>query len=146
MDEVAASARPRRADVVAAYALGVASYEQLGGPVILPAAVALVPFLGLGWDNVVLDVGAGTGALTPAIRSAAPDALVISVDATWEMLRVAHVRRATAAVQADAQALPVAAGSVDAVVLAYVLFHLSEPDRALREATRVLRPRAGSER
>jgi ubiquinone/menaquinone biosynthesis C-methylase UbiE len=116
----------------------------VGGPVILPAAAALVPFLGR--DSMVLDVGAGTGALTPVIRSAAPDARVISVDATWEMLRVAHVRRATAAVQADAQALPVAAGSVDAVVLAYVLFHLSGPDRGLREATRVLRLGAASQR
>jgi SAM-dependent methyltransferase len=41
--------------------------------------------------------------------------------------------------------LPFAAGTVDAVILAYVLFHLADPPLALAEAARVLRPggRAG---
>lgn len=137
---LAAPARPRRADVVANYALGVEAYDELWSPVILSPAAGLVSSLRLRPGSVVLDVGAGTGALTPAIRSTEPGALVISLDATWEMLRVAHGRRGAAAVLADAQALPVATGTVDAVVLAYVLFHLAEPLRALQEAARVLRP------
>ncbi len=43
-------------------------------------------------------------------------------------------------------ALPLGSDSADAVILAYVLFHLADPVRALAEAARVLRPggRAGA--
>jgi ubiquinone/menaquinone biosynthesis C-methylase UbiE len=53
--------------------------------------------------------------------------------------------RGASAVTADALALPLADGTVDAVILAYVLFHLADPARAAAEAARVLRPggRAG---
>ncbi len=42
---------------------------------------------------------------------------------------------------ADATHLPLAAGSVDAVVYVWVLHHIGDIDAALREAKRVLRPR-----
>ena len=131
--------RPRRADVTASYDLGVERYEQLWSPVILPAAATTVPWLGLADRSLVLDVGGGTGALAPVLRSAAAGVSVVAVDASAEMLRVAH-RRGVAAVRADAMALPVADRSADAAVLAYVLFHLADPLAALREAWRVLRP------
>jgi SAM-dependent methyltransferase len=132
--------RPCRADVIASYDLGVDRYEQLWSPVILPAAVALVPWLRLGARSIVLDAGAGTGALVNAIRSAAPTARVIALDASSQMLRIAHFQRGAQAVQADAMVLPMAAEAVDAVVLAYVLFHLADPLAALKEAARVVRP------
>jgi SAM-dependent methyltransferase len=88
----------------------------------------------------VLDVGAGTGALVPAIRAAAPGVSVVGVDASMEMLRVAHSVRSLPAVRGDAMSLPVAATTVDTVVLAYVLFHLPNPGVALTDARRVLRP------
>jgi SAM-dependent methyltransferase len=87
----------------------------------------------------VLDVGAGTGALTPALRAAAPHAAIISVDPAWAMLRFARARRDVTPALADAAALPVADATVDAVLLAYVLFMLADPARGVREATRVLR-------
>jgi SAM-dependent methyltransferase len=133
-------ARPCRADVTASYDMGVDGYEQLWSPVILPAAVALVPWLALRDGSVVLDVGAGTGALARAVRSAAPGAKVIALDASRQMLRVAHMERRVPAVQADAMVLPVAAEAVHAVVLAYVLFHLPDPLTAVSEAARVLLP------
>jgi SAM-dependent methyltransferase len=139
MNGTAASVRPCRADVIASYDLGVERYEQLWSPVILPAAVALVPWLGVGDRNTVLDVGAGTGALVGAIRSATPTATVMALDASSHMLRVAHVQRGMPAIQADAMALPVADETVHIVVLAYVLFHLADPIGALNEAARVLR-------
>ena len=132
--------RPRRADVVASYDLGVERYEQLWSPVILPGAAALVPHLDLADRRVVLDVGGGTGALAPAIRAVAPGTSVVVIDASDGMLRVAHRRRRVPGALADAMVLPVGTGAVDAVVLAYVLFHLADPLAALREATRVLRP------
>ena len=51
--------------------------------------------------------------------------------------------RATAAievVEGDAYALPLADGEADAVVFSLVLCTIPDPDRALREARRVLRP------
>lgn len=43
-------------------------------------------------------------------------------------------------VVADAMALPIREESVDAVVMSQLLEHLTEPDRAVAEAHRVLRP------
>jgi len=136
----AAAQRPRRVDVAASYDLGFERYDQLWSPVILPAAVALVPLLEIGDGDVVLDVGTGTGALVPAVRSAAPMASILGVDASHEMLRVALSKRNVPVARGDAMMLPVRAAAVDAAVFAYVLFHLPDPLTALREAHRVLRP------
>lgn len=134
-----APSRPRRTDVSAIYDRGVESYDSLWSPVILPAAESLIPLLELTARSVVVDVGAGTGALLGAIRSAAPTAHAVALDASNEMLRVAHHRGALA-VQADALALPLPQATADAVILAYVLFHLADPPLAVTEAARVLRP------
>jgi SAM-dependent methyltransferase len=133
-------ARPRRADVAAAYDLGVEVYAALWSPVILPPAAAVVEALELPSDARVVDVGAGVGGLLPAFRACAPASTVVAVDASEEMLRVARQNQGAAAVQADALALPVVDGAADAVLLAFVLFHLSDPGQALAETARVLRP------
>jgi len=132
--------RPRRADVARIYDRGAQAYEALWSPVILPPAAALIRSLGLSGRCVVADVGAGTGALLGAIRSAAPAAQVVALDASAEMLQIARTRRGAAAVLADALALPLADATADAVILAYVLFHLTDPPLAIAEAARVLRP------
>jgi SAM-dependent methyltransferase len=124
----------------AAYALGAGAYDDAWSPVILPAAEAAVRRLDLARASCVLDVGAGTGALTPALRAAAPHATIISIDPALEMLRYARHRRQVTPARADAAALPVAGGVADAVLLAYVLFMLADPPDGLREAERVLRP------
>jgi SAM-dependent methyltransferase len=123
-----------------AYAHGADVYDEVWSPVILPPAVSVVRRLHLRRASLVLDVGAGTGALTPALRAAAPDALVVSVEPSSEMLRIAHRRHGVSGVQADALALPLQTGSADAALLAYVLFMLVDPAAGLREAARVVRP------
>jgi ubiquinone/menaquinone biosynthesis C-methylase UbiE len=132
--------RPRRADVVAAYDLGAAAYQSLWSPVILAPAEVLVAALGLDDARRLLDVGAGTGAVAPALRRAAPMATVVALDASTEMLRAAPANARTVAVRADAQLLPIRTGTMDAVLLAFVLFHLAEPALGMNEAAGVLRP------
>jgi SAM-dependent methyltransferase len=99
----------------------------------------VVKALGLQPEASVLDVGAGTGALLPVIRSVAPAARVVALDASAEMLRVARRRGGKSVICADAAALPITHDTMDAAILAYVLFHLEQPSRALTEALRALR-------
>lgn len=136
MTQQADPPRPRHIDVAESYNRGVDAYEVLWSPVILPPAIALVRRLELGSANLVVDVGAGTGALLAAIRSAAPTARTVALDASEQMLRVARLR-GTSAILGDALALPLSAACPDAVVLAYVLPHLADPVLALAEAARV---------
>ena len=103
-------------------------------------ALSVIDSLELGGATRVLDVGAGTGALVDALRAAAPHGSIVSLDPALQMLQHAHKHRHAVAALADATALPFGTSTVDAVLLAYVLFHLLDPCAGLREAARVLRP------
>ena len=88
-------------------------------------------------DDVV-DVGAGTGALAGGL--VAPGRRVVAAEPDGRML--AELRRRVPqalTVTAAAEALPLRAGSVDAV-LAATSFHWFDRERALSEFARVLRP------
>jgi ArsR family transcriptional regulator len=92
----------------------------------------------------LLDLGTGTGRMLelygPRVERA------IGVDLSREMLAVARANLEKAGLgdcsvrQADLFGLPFADAEFDAVVVHQVLHYLDEPDRALREAARVLRP------
>jgi SAM-dependent methyltransferase len=83
--------------------------------------------------QLVLDLGAGTGAASRAVLRAGGRAL--ACDVALGMLCVGRADRPPAAV-ADARALPLADGSVDGVVAAFALNHLPDPEVALAEAAR----------
>jgi ubiquinone/menaquinone biosynthesis C-methylase UbiE len=123
----------------AAYDRGARAYDAVWSPVILPPAQSVVRGLELGDARTVVDIGAGTGALGAELRRSAPDALVVSLDRSAAMLRFAAERRAVTAVLADASFLPLRPESVDAALLAYVLFHLPDPASALRGVAGALR-------
>ncbi|MFE3448420.1 class I SAM-dependent methyltransferase [Nonomuraea sp. NPDC059194] len=78
----------------------------------------------------VLDIGCADGAL----RAELPQ--VVGVDAAFTMLRHHPAPR----LMADATALPFADGSFGAAAAVNMLYHLSDPPAALREARRVLAP------
>jgi SAM-dependent methyltransferase len=87
--------------------------------------------------RTVLDVGAGTGLGSAALRQAG--AQPVAVDFSFDMLAWNRRRRPPAAA-ADVRALPVATDVVDDVLAAFVLNHVDDPHRGLAELGRVVRP------
>jgi len=120
-------------------------YETHLVPLIFaPYAADLAKRLGSRRVSRVLEVAAGTGVATRALASALPDGVsIVATDLNQAMLDQAAAvgtRRAVEWKQADAQQLPFADGTFDAVVCQFgVMFF---PDRAagMAEAFRVLRP------
>jgi SAM-dependent methyltransferase len=95
--------------------------------------------LGLDAAGSLLEIGAGTGAVTRRLRAECPDLTITALDRDPALL--AHI--ATDGVETlvgDAHALPMSDAGFDTVLLRYVLQHVAAPDRVLREAVRVLRP------
>ncbi len=90
----------------------------------------------------VLDVGCAFGYGSAAVAARAPEGrTVVGVERDPEL--VAEARRRFAwlpLVDADAGSLPLADGCADAVLLLDVIEHVAEPEHALVEAHRVLRP------
>ncbi len=94
-----------------------------------------------GQNGRVLEAGAGTARFLRAIRSQMPAVQGFACDAAAEGLHTAvSVDRALALAQGDLTALPYRSESFDAVVVFDVLEHVIEPERAVREIARVLRP------
>lgn len=86
--------------------------------------------------RVVLDVGAGTGAVSR--RLVAAGATVLAVDASWPMLAHDASSRPPAVV-GDIHHLPLVDNAVDGAAAAFVLNHLPDPVAALLEVRRVVR-------
>jgi SAM-dependent methyltransferase len=112
------------------------------------AAARAFEMLGIGPGFRVLDIGCGTGlSLAGLARAVAPAGSVTGLDHAPALLEEAKERVAAAGIAAmvrfdvgDAHALPYADGSFDAAHISRVLIHLTDPDRALREARRVVKP------
>ena len=92
----------------------------------------------------VADLGIGGGELTLLLCTASES--VIGVDASRAMLERVRAKAQRAGVKnlelrhGEIEALPLADGEVDLVVLSQALHHAEEPRRALAEAFRVLAP------
>ncbi len=116
-------------------------------PRIYDGVVGVLDHLGLGrlrhelsrgLGGRILEVGVGTGRQLPHHP---PGAIVTAVDPDGAALRRAGARLPGAQlIVAEAEALPFADASFDWVVFALVLCTVRDPDAALREARRVLRP------
>lgn len=104
----------------------------------------LAPFDSLLGDaRAILEVGAGTGALTPLLRERAPEAHIVAIDWARAMLTRAQARAPFAScAQADVHALPLAAARFDVVVCHGSFPHFRDQRAALRELERVLKPNA----
>jgi demethylmenaquinone methyltransferase / 2-methoxy-6-polyprenyl-1,4-benzoquinol methylase len=98
--------------------------------------------------EAVLDCACGTGDLTHAFAGS-PAGSVVGLDFTPEMLDLAERKRhripaehaaKVRYVEGDAQRLPFADGSFDVVSIAFGIRNVADPNAALREFARVLRP------
>jgi ubiquinone/menaquinone biosynthesis C-methylase UbiE len=87
-------------------------------------------------DQYVLDIGAGTGAISRAVVRLGGRAT--AVDAAEDM--VAHMRtRGLDAISGDLLSLPFDDAAFDGAVAAFSVSHVDDPVQALREARRVVR-------
>lgn len=99
--------------------------------------------LGLRGGETVVDACTGTADL--AIAAAAGGAgRVVGVDFAGEMLRLGAAKlkpgARVALARADATCLPVRSGAADAATVAFGIRNVEQPERALAEMFRVLRP------
>ena len=95
----------------------------------------------------LLDVGCGTGASTAALLAVAPEAEIVAVDASQEMLAVAQRKPWPGTVRfvhGNAQNLTAVGvtGPFDGILAAYLVRNLPAPDAALRSFLTLLRPGA----
>ncbi len=90
----------------------------------------------------VLDVASGPG--YAAAAAAQRGARVTALDFSVAMVEMARSQNPEIEFrEGDAGALPFADGSFDAVVMNFGMLHLAQPERAVSEALRVLRPGGG---
>lgn len=100
--------------------------------------------LGKAGQGRVLDVACGPGVVTAAIAPRATS--VVAFDATEEMLEKAGARCAKAGLRnvlfrrGDAESLPFEDGQFDGLVTRLAVHHFANPQRAIDEMFRVLRP------
>ena len=105
---------------------------------------ALLAALPDGHLEQAVDLGTGTGRIVSLLASRAIRA--IGLDVSHDMLNVARANIAKQGLsnvqlrQADINAPALEAASADLVVVHQVLHYLSEPERALRQAARLLKP------
>ena len=106
---------------------------------------------GLAAGEVAVDVACGTGALARELETLAPQAVVVGLDFSQQMLKRARPTGGAKSAPpdppqpsrfaaGDALQLPLADASVDVVTIAFGLRNLPEPGQGLLEFRRVLRP------
>jgi len=121
---------------------GAGEYERTAAE-LEPTAREVVARAAIAPGERVLDVACGTG--NAALIAAAAGARVTGLDAAPRLVEVARERAAAAGADADfvvgdALDLPFGDGSFDAVVSVFGVIFAPDPDRAVGEIVRVLKP------
>lgn len=122
--------------------------EQAADPFLQRIAARALDLLDLAPGERVLELGCGTGVFLPALAAdVMPSGHIVGLDHNPGFLEEARQRVVAAGLstlvtleEADAVRLPFPTASFDAVHVERVLMHLEDPDAALREVRRVLKP------
>jgi ubiquinone/menaquinone biosynthesis C-methylase UbiE len=124
------------------------AYEPLWQTQLAPAQAMLLEWAALAPGQRVLDVACGTGLVSfPAARAVGQQGALLGVDLSEKMVAAAQARVANEGTcnlsfaRMDAEALGLPDACFDAVLCALGLMYMPDPERALREMWRVLRPR-----
>ncbi|MEU6380345.1 class I SAM-dependent methyltransferase [Streptomyces sp. NPDC046909] len=112
-----------------------------GAPRSLRQARMLAAALGAAPGQTVLDIGCGDGTAAAVAAPLLPGHRLVGVDWSQDALRRARTRLPYAVRgELTGGGLPFGAESVDAVLFSEVIEHLVDPDSAMDEIRRVLRP------
>ncbi|WP_328871160.1 class I SAM-dependent methyltransferase [Streptomyces sp. NBC_00287] len=113
-----------------------------GTPRSLRQARMLAAALGTDTPGTILDIGCGDGTAAAVAAPLLPGHRIIGVDWSQDALRRARTRLACSPVRGELTdgGLPFRSESADAVLFSEVIEHLVDPDAALDEIRRVLRP------
>ena len=106
-------------------------------------APLFLDFAGFGPEERVLDVGCGTGNLAFALAARADVTAIEGIDYEEEFVAAMRERNSDPRISVqsgDACALPYSAGRFDRALSMLVLPVVSDPDRAVAEMRRVIRP------
>jgi ubiquinone/menaquinone biosynthesis C-methylase UbiE len=122
-------------------------YEPLWQAHLAEAQAAMMAWADLKAGKRVLDIACGTGLVSfAAARAVGPHGQVLGVDLSGRMVRSAQ-RRASqmnlsncSFARMDAETLGLPNASFDVVLCALGLMYMPDPEQALREMRRVLRP------
>ena len=115
------------------------AYADAWGSLTTQGIPRVLDAVGAGRGTRILDVASGPGYVAAAAAERGAD--VVGLDFSSAMVERAGADfPAVDFRQGSAEDLPFAAGSFDAVVINFGLFHFAHPDVALAEAFRVLRP------
>jgi len=119
-------------------------YDELLVPCLFaPYAADLARRAAEGNAPRILEIAAGTGAVTAALRAAVPEAEITATDLNQAMLDTAAARIGGQSMtfrQADAGALPFVDGMFDLAVCQFGVMFFPDRVRAHRETRRVLKP------
>ncbi|PJE24086.1 methyltransferase domain-containing protein [Mycobacterium paragordonae] len=139
-----------RGDVPDAFDVGADAYDRLVGAnpgyhSNLRRSVQRMALPDNGRGLRLLDAGCGTGASTAALLAAAPEAEIIAVDASAGMLEAARAKSWPESVRFVHTPIEDLAehgitGPFDAILAAYLLRNLADPDAQLRAFGGLLRP------
>lgn len=127
--------------------LAASDYEGLWQSQLAPAHEALLARAAFAPRERVLDVACGTGLVSlAAARAVGPEGLVVGVDISARMVEAARERALRAGIghaafdRMDAEHLELPGAAFDVVTCALGLMYLPDPERAVREMLRQLRP------